>query len=65
MPLRRARPNRRLRGDGAAIDHRTDLLDRTEAAVLWMQARAAQFKRIVATQSDVGPFMAQRHSEHR
>jgi hypothetical protein len=65
MPLRRALPNRRLRGDGAAIDHQTDLLDRTEAAILWVQARTAQFKRIVATLSDIEPFRAQRHSEGR
>jgi len=65
MPLRRALPNRRLRGDGAAIDQQMDLLDRTEAAILWMQARTAQFKRIVATQSDIEPFRAQRHSEGR
>jgi hypothetical protein len=29
-----------VRGDGAAIDHQTDVIDRTEAAIPWIQARS-------------------------
>jgi hypothetical protein len=37
-----------------AIDHQADLIDRTEAAIRWVQARAVQLKRIVATHPTSG-----------
>ena len=66
MALRRPLPNQRLRADGMAIRRETDRLDRTEAAIAWIQDRAAQVKRIVATQSEIQHFrVPARHSEGR
>jgi hypothetical protein len=66
MPLQRpTRPNRRRCGDSAANDHETDRLNRTEAAIRWIQARAASFSGSRLGNPKIEPFRAGQRSGSR
>jgi hypothetical protein len=62
MPQQRATsPSRRARDDGSAIDHRTDELDRTQAAIHWLHTLRARFTRIAARHAEIGLRRAKRN----
>jgi hypothetical protein len=54
MPTRGANGSRWPGRNGADIDHQADRRDQIEAAVTWIQARQALFKRIAALQARIG-----------